>query len=752
MKQEHTFHGVWISAEPVSYGEEDAHYYQDHPNAVLHKEFEVKEKKQVLCYIACLGYYIVYINGKRVGEDELNHDWTNPKACVYYEQYDITSYVSVGKNNMEIHLGNGMYNPAPLRLFGKYNLRERLQEIGEPQLLCDIIMGQAVLAKSDDSWRYEEGSYVFQNLYLGERIDFTKDRTPSRRVVCLQHERCLKQSFMPKNKVFQTVEAKERKPFQQGILVDFHEMISGFIDVTLMLKQGQRVTIQYSERLQGEHLDFSTSFAGSVGEVIQGHVIDGGKGAPAEAIQTDVIIGTEGKHQFRNQFTWHSFRYAYITGCELEQLHHIRAHYVHANLQQIGHVHTTHAMLQELYDVAIRTKLNNAHATFEDCARERLGYGGDMVALAMSNLYTFDLEAYYRKILLDFRYDQSELGGISETAPYVGIQSNGTGEKEGPLLWQLVYPYLLYKHNQFYGDREFLKEEYPYVVKQLNYLMSFDLDQLAACCLGDHGSMLLAGQFRVPTPDKAFVGYCSVLLLLKYGIALSNLLHEDCKSYQASYSHIENVIKQKFLREDGSYGDKTQTSYAFAIALELGDCERLCEQLATLIKENQYVLDSGIFGMAFTYEALHTYGYDDVVEAWLLQESAVSFHHMLSSGSRALSELFVGEHQSYNHAMFASYQQWYYEGLAGIQIQEDACAFSHIKLRPYFSKKIKQVDARIQTKQGELRSTWFKEQKKVIWKVHIPKGIQYEILNQPSWTLLHQECHEEDLTFLYQPA
>lgn len=50
---------------------------------------------------------------------------------------------------------------------------------------------------------------------------------------------------------------------------------------------------------------------------------------------------------------------------------------------------TSNSALNELYAAALRTKLNNVHGVWEDCARERLSYGGDMVALSASNLMCF---------------------------------------------------------------------------------------------------------------------------------------------------------------------------------------------------------------------------------------------------------------------------------------------------------------------------------------------------------------------------
>ncbi len=75
--------------------------------------------------------------------------------------------------------------------------------------------------------------------------------------------------------------------------------------------------MQYSEAMVDNHLVYSTCLAGSVGERIGEHVIAGGTGAPAIAIQTDRLICKEGYNQFTNKFTYHSFRFVRITGIEL---------------------------------------------------------------------------------------------------------------------------------------------------------------------------------------------------------------------------------------------------------------------------------------------------------------------------------------------------------------------------------------------------------------------------------------------------
>ena len=131
--------------------------------------------------------------------------------------------------------------------------------------------------------------------------------------------------------------------------------------------------------------------------------------------------------------------------------------------------------------------------------------------------------------------------------------------------------------------------------------------------------------------------------------------------------------------------------------------------------------------MALTYEILAKYGYHEIIENWLLQESDIGFKAMLSNGNKALAELFVGEQLSLNHAMFASYQQWYYQGLAGICIENNAVAFDKIKLKPYFSKQVNHVECHVQTKQGMIQSNWQRKNNEIEWIISIPENIQYEI-------------------------
>ena len=70
-------------------GEENVYY---EGQAIFVKEFEAGEKplKKATIYATALGIYDAYINGQRVGNDELKPGWSNYHKSLYYNTYDIT--------------------------------------------------------------------------------------------------------------------------------------------------------------------------------------------------------------------------------------------------------------------------------------------------------------------------------------------------------------------------------------------------------------------------------------------------------------------------------------------------------------------------------------------------------------------------------------------------------------------------------------------------------------------------------------
>ena len=718
---------LWVSGPDFDYGTDGAGYYEDHHDQIVTGRFEVEDVHGVTLEVASLGYRVVYLNGHRVSDDVLAGEWTRFDKLVYCDRYDVSDLVVPGENTIEAELGNGWYNPSPLTLFGKYNLRERLAEVGTPQALVAVVDGAGnAIARSDSSWTWREGQLTFNNVYLGERRDLGFLGTARGGVVTRPNTRLLAPAVVEHCHRSDVVEPRDVRELDGGLLVDMGEMIAGFAELTFSARAGQRVTVTYAEVVDGEGKPFySSNLAGMVGLDTPRGRCPGGPGAPALALEQDVIVAREGENAFSNEFCWHSFRYAFVEGLKRGDLLGFSARYVHTDLAPAGDLVTDNPLYQELIDAARRTKLNNVHGLWEDCARERLGYGGDMVALFSSNAFLFDVRGLLDKTLADFRRDQTERGGLPETAPFVGIGSNGPAYGEGPLLWQLAYPYLAVRADQWYGRRDLLEREWPGLRRFADYLLSFDPEELSRHCLGDHGSVESSGFGG--TPDKELCGWCAILWALGCVAEVAVRLDEDASDLNQAIEALTQEIVSRFRNDDGSFGEGTQTSYAFAAALGLGDACDLTARLASLIREHDYVISCGIFGTMLAFDQLNRYGHDDVVEGWLLREGDPSFRDMLASGSGALAEEFHAFLSSYDHAMFSSYVQWLWQGLGGIRVADDAVAAGHLVIRPYLSRETDSVACSYETPRGQASVSWERRGGSVSLTVTLPAGTRAEL-------------------------
>ena len=116
---------------------------------------------------------------------------------------------------------------------------------------------------------------------------------------------------------------------------------------------------------------------------------------------------------------------------------------MNSDLTQNGTFICSNEMFNKLHDVIQWTFLSNVFSVQSDCpAREKMGYGGDMVATADAFSYNYDMAHFYTKTVRDFANDQQPDGGITEIAPHTGIADRGYGGQSGPLGWQLAFPFL----------------------------------------------------------------------------------------------------------------------------------------------------------------------------------------------------------------------------------------------------------------------------------------------------------------------
>ncbi len=695
----------WITRKdnPI---EKELLFFKDKPNMIFSKNFNWEGESEASLSICGLGYYTAYLNGHRLGEAYLNSDVTNYDKIVYYDTYDLLPYLKNGKNKLQVELANGWYKPAPINILGKYNVRKQLA-IGKPCLICDIQIGEEHIY-SDSTWESGFGNLLQNDIYVGEVYSDAKwNQSPDCQTVSISGPAGqLKPSFIPKVKRHEVIQPLLIEQEDNGWFVDFGQIISGHISFTVDKDYIGEVCLRYAEDISADkQLDYSSTISGHYGLAEDSKDIR----PDNPIIQEDKVIKTkELSLEYSNQYTYHSFRYVWIeVRGETLPLHDLIAYRVHTAVEAISDFESSSDILNKLWLAGKHTRLHNIHSYFEDCSRERLGYGGDTVGLLQAHLATIDARALFKKVFLDFVNDQRPDGGITQTAPYVGIMTNGTSNGSGSLGWQLVLPTLARAIAEEYGEKDFIEQHQDSLGKHLNHLLSFDYDYVKMCCLGDWGSIdETAHGFFIKSPDQKFCSAVMYLLNLQTYQELSQYL-SYLKPYQEELGKaIENVkqsIKNEFYDdEQQQFASGSTSSMIFALRTGLvADEAAWYDKLIEVVKLRDGIFPFGIFGMSWAYEEMAERGDNKLIFDWLTRTSSPSYYDMVKTGNQTLSEHFAGEETftgSKNHAMFSSYSAWLVREVLGFQPVGDK-----IRISPDTSLPIDWVRGCYRLPEGEIK-------------------------------------------------
>ena len=81
------------------------------PAPYIRKRFCLSKKAQNCELLICgLGFYVLYINGKKITKGALAPYLSNPDDVIYYDRYDVSPYLLEGDNVIALCLGNGFQN------------------------------------------------------------------------------------------------------------------------------------------------------------------------------------------------------------------------------------------------------------------------------------------------------------------------------------------------------------------------------------------------------------------------------------------------------------------------------------------------------------------------------------------------------------------------------------------------------------------------------------------------------------------
>lgn len=723
--------GMWIG-DGKELPTRDEDFYADDPMPLLRKSFDIK--KQLLrarLYISGLGYYEAYLNGYRIGNQVLDPGWTSYQERILYTVYDVTDYLSEGLNMAGIMLGNGWYNPLPLRFWGAINMREALYT-GRPSVKGMIRLefqdGSSEIIPTDTSWETSPGPVIRNNVYLGEYYDArleipdwniagTSSKGWEPAAVMPEPRGVMSAQRQPPIRITQILKPVRIYESQPGVFIaDMGQNFAGVAKIRVNGPKGTKITLRYGEVLNTDgSLNVFTSVAGQ----IKGG--QGGPGAPEIAWQEDnYVLSGERTEEWSPRFTFHGFRYVEITGWPgIPEPEDISGLKMSADLRDGGHFLSSNTMFNKLDTIINRTFLSNVFSVISDCpTREKLAYGGDILCTTDAFMFNFYMPTFYQKIIRDFTDAQRPMGGIPETVPYVGIADGSPGDKSGPLGFQLGWVHLIRKMYDFYGDTQIIAENYDAVRKQIEFLNASTDNYLFDTDLGDHESL---DEKSIPLTASVFY-YLHVCYVKEFATVIGK--QDDVAKYSTLLKHIKEAINRKFsIADTGVYALGTQSDQSFALwsnIVKEKDRDKALEALFTALENKNWHLSTGIFGTKMLFDLLREEEQSEMAYKIANQRDFPGWGHMIENGATTLWETWRYSDNVYsqNHPMFGSVGAWFYRSLLGINELEPG--FRKILIKPQPAGDLTSAEGSFETLYGEIGTAWKIAERKFFLKINIP--------------------------------
>lgn len=139
-----------------------------YPSPLLRKEISIdKPIRKAMAYVSGVGYFELYINGKKISDHVLDPGQTSYDKHTLYVTHDISTTLQKGTNALGLRLGNGFY--------GQNIAFNSDLGYGQPRVRARFFVeyedGSCDTFSTDTDWKAMVGPIQFDNVYGGESYD-----------------------------------------------------------------------------------------------------------------------------------------------------------------------------------------------------------------------------------------------------------------------------------------------------------------------------------------------------------------------------------------------------------------------------------------------------------------------------------------------------------------------------------------------------------------------------------------------------
>ncbi len=702
---------LWIT-DDREWPTDDAEMYGDLPAPLFRRKFIVKEKvKSATLFITAGGYYTSYINSERIGKHILDPAWTNHNKRIYYTEYDLSDNLKTGKNIIAVTLGNGFYNPLPMKMFGKYNLRKELNA-RKPEFIARLEIlyenGKTEEIITDHNWKFSYGPVRKNNVYLGEVYDGSKepegwttvdydDAKWAESVESIGPGANLQKAFFPAVQITATISPVSVKQAPSGYVVDMGVNYTGLYKIRLKGSKGDTISFRFGERIyENGELNPMTSVCGQIKR--KGMA---GDGAPDIAWQTDMyIFGEKSEVWYSPSFTFHIFRYIEIAGLKYKpELNDIEGFAFNTNVETSGTFLCSDNLLNKIQDATRRTFTDNLISVQSDCpGREKFGYGGDLNATSESFIYNYDMQAFYRKSVYDWVDAMNDTTFI-DTAPFVGIVYCGVS-------WESAFLITQNKLLLYYNDTSLIRELYDLDLQWMEKVARLHPEGIVRSGLADHEALQ-----KVPVELIGTTHYLDCARIMTHFASIMGD-SENEERFRMLAIRLKNMMLKMYWNESIPDTINKQTLFATLLYYDIipaDEKDAAVDSLMKAVKKGPSGhFTTGIFGTKYILEALSEAGRIDDVYKIVSSTDYPGWGHMIDRGATTIWETWKESDNVYSncHPMFGTVTEWYFRWLGGIQPSPENPGFEKFSLSPKTPDGLKSVKCSYNSPYGKIVSDW----------------------------------------------
>lgn len=679
------------------------------PAPYFRKEFVVaKPIKKAVVYVCGLGFYEMYFNGDRIGDQVLapavtNYDERPLKKLLYhyddqstqrvfYNVFDVTENLKEENNVVGVILGNGWYNQRDRIVEGHmwYDVPKMIL-----QLEIEYADGTNETVISDRSWKTNTGPLLHDAIFTGEVYDARLELGAWNREsyddtawkpALLVHPPTgkLQAQTVPYNKVMDIVETEFEQQNDSLYLFTLPETISGWCAISVKGNAGDTVKLRF---ISEEELDYG---------------------------QTDIYILKGGEEEtWEPRFTWHTFRKVEVTSKRTKISNRsIMAKSIYTDVKNTG----TFECSNELFNRIVQAYNRTMHANFKgiissDPHRERLAYTGDGQVIAESLVYSYDMTRFLRKFIDDMDDARNKnTGYVPHTAPFSG----GGG---GPA-WGSAYVIIPWNYYCHYGDAALLQKHYEGMKQWIGYLGTRTDDkglivreEPNGWCLGEWCT--LYNHIEIPTSLVNTAFYYHVTSIM---VEVAKALDKEADAI--AFKTLSQTIKENFNSVfydplTNHYWQGKQGADVFALGFGLVPDDKREKVFAAMLKHLEslnYHFDTGIFGTPLLLKVLTENGRVDIAYRLMDQRGFPGYSYLMDDKNSTLWETWDGGGDpggcGHCHPMFGSVVAWFYNSLAGINPDKYNPGMKHFYIAPKPTFGLNYCKASYISLYGEIVSEW----------------------------------------------